>query len=219
MTFSLIGRCARTGQIGCAVTTSNIAVGTRVPFARAGVGAVLTQHRTDPRLGPRGLDLLESGCSADETLHALIASTGSSEWRQLAVMDKAGRTAAHSGARVKPCLGEVHGRDCIVIGNILANDAVLPAMAEAFAAAPEQLLAARLVHTLEAGLAAGGEHGAVRSAALIVVADQSFPLVDLRVDAADQPIAALAALWKEYLPWADEFVIRAIDPDRAKGGS
>jgi uncharacterized Ntn-hydrolase superfamily protein len=219
MTFSLIGRCLRTGQIGCAVSTSNVSVGSRVPFARAGAGAVLTQNRTDPRLGPRGLDLLASGCSAQETLHALTASTGSSDWRQLAVMDTAGRTAAYTGARVKPHLGEVPGRDCIVIGNILANDRVLPAMANGFAAAPETPLAARLVHALEAGLAAGGEHSAVRSAALIVVADQSFPLVDLRVDAADQPIAALAALWKEYMPWADEFVIRAIDPDRAKGGS
>jgi uncharacterized Ntn-hydrolase superfamily protein len=219
MTFSLIGRCARTWQIGCAVSTSNLAVGTRVPFARAGVGAVLTQNRTDPRLGPRGLDLLQSGCTSDETLRALIASTGSSDWRQLAVMDAAGRTAAHSGAHVKPHRGELAGHDCIVLGNILANDRVLPAMAAGFAASPDDLLAARLVRALEAGLAAGGEHEAVRSAALLVVADQSFPLVDLRVDAADQPIAALAALWQEYRPWADEFVLRAIDPDRAKGGS
>jgi uncharacterized Ntn-hydrolase superfamily protein len=219
VTFSLIGRCARTGQIGCAVSTSNIAVGTRVPFARAGAGAVLTQNRTDPRLGPRGLDLLASGCSADETLRALIASTGARDWRQLAVMDAAGRTAAHTGALVKPHLGDVQGRDCIVIGNILANDQVLPAMAAAFAAAPDDVLAARLVGALAAGLAAGGEHQPVRSAALLVVADQSFPLVDLRVDAADRPIAALAALWQEYAPWAAEFVLRAIDPDRAKGGS
>jgi uncharacterized Ntn-hydrolase superfamily protein len=219
MTFSLIGRCTRTGQIGCAVSTSNIAVGTRVPFARAGAGAVLTQNRTDPRLGPRGLDLLASGCSAEETLRALIASTGSSDWRQLAVMDAAGRTAAHTGAHVKPHLGELPGRDCIVIGNILANDRVLPAMAAAFAASQADMLAARLVQALAAGLAAGGEPQPVRSAALIVVAEQSFPLVDLRIDASDQPIAALAALWQEYRPWADEFVIRAIDPDRAKGGS
>ena len=219
MTFSLIGRCARTGQIGCAVSTSNIAVGTRVPFARAGAGAVLTQNRTDPRLGPRGLDLLASGCSAEETLRALIASTGARDWRQLAVMDAAGRTAAHTGTHVKPHLGDVQARDCVVLGNILANDAVLPAMAAAFTASPEDALAARLVGALEAGLAAGGEHQPVRSAALVVVADQSFPLVDLRVDAADRPIAALAALWREYAPWADEFVLRAIDPDRAKGGS
>ena len=75
MTFSLIARCPRTGQIGAAVTTSSIAVATRVPFCAAGIGAVLTQHRTDPRLGPRGLKLLRSGCSAAETVAALVAST------------------------------------------------------------------------------------------------------------------------------------------------
>lgn len=219
MTFSLIGRCARSGQIGCAVSTSNIAVGTRVPFARARVGAMLTQHRTDPRLGPRGLDLLASGCSAEETLAALIGSTPHIAWRQLAVMDASGRTAAHAGAHVKPHLGASHGRDCVAIGNILANDRVLPAMAERFAAAPASPLAARLIGALAAGLEAGGEHGPVRSAAVLVVAEQSFPLVDLRVDAVDQPIAALAALWQEYIPWVDEFVIRAVDPDRAQGAS
>ena len=215
MTFSLIGRCARTGQIGCAVSTSNISVGSRVPFARAGAGAVLTQNRTDPRLGPRGLDLLASGCTAEEALAALVASTPHIGWRQLAVMDTAGRTAAHTGTRVKPHLGAQHGRDCVVIGNILANDRVIPAMAAAFEAEPETALAGRLVGALAAGLAAGGEHAPVRSAALLVVATESFPLVDLRVDAADQPIAALAALWREYEPWSAAFVQRAVDPDRA----
>jgi uncharacterized Ntn-hydrolase superfamily protein len=219
MTFSLIGRCARTGHLGCAVSTSNIAVGTRVPFARAKVGAVLTQHRTDPRLGPRGLDLLQSGCTAQEALDGLVASTVHIGWRQLAVMDWSGRTASYSGKHVKPHLGEVHGRGCVAIGNILANDRVLPAIADAFAATPQQKLAPRLIAALQAGLDAGGEHGPVRSAAVYVVAEESFPLVDLRADAADQPIAALKALWDEYEEWTDEFVIRAVDPDRAKGGS
>ena len=75
MTYSLIGLCPRTGQIGAAVATSSIAVGSRVPFCEAGVGAVLTQHRTDSRLGPRGLALLRSGCTAAETVAALVAST------------------------------------------------------------------------------------------------------------------------------------------------
>jgi len=75
MTFSLIGRCPRTGQIGAAVATSSIAVGARVAYCAAGVGAVLTQHRTDPRLGPRGIDLLRSGCSAQQTADALVASS------------------------------------------------------------------------------------------------------------------------------------------------
>ena len=219
MTFSIIGRCERTGQFGAAVATSNIAVGTRVPFARAGVGAILTQHRTDPRLGPRGLDLLSSGCTAEEALAALIASTRHADWRQLAVIDAAGRTAAYSGKHVKPHLGEVQGPDCVAAGNILANDRVVPAMTAAFEADTRKRLADRLLLALEAGLDAGGEHGPVRSAALLVVHQETFPLVDLRVDATELPIAGLRALWEEYVPWVDEFVVRAIDPDRARGGS
>lgn len=217
MTFSILGRCARTAEIGAAVSTSNIAVGTRVPFARAGVGGILTQHRTDPRLGPRGLDLMQSGCAAREALDALVASTPHIAWRQLAAIDAAGRTAWYSGRLVKPHRGEANGRDCVAIGNILANERVAAAMVAAFEAAPEERLAERLLRALEAGLAAGGEHGPVRSAALLTVHRQSFPLVDLRVDASDTPIAALRSLWGEYIPWLEEFVVRAVEPDGAKG--
>jgi uncharacterized Ntn-hydrolase superfamily protein len=213
MTFSLIGRCTRTGQFGAAATTSNLAVGARVPFAEAGVGAVLTQHRTDPRLGPRGLALLRSGCSAEETIAALVASTPDHGWRQLAAIDRAGRTAHFHGARVKPASGAAHAEGCVAIGNILASDRVPAAMAEAFAAAPDAPLAARLLRGLEAGLAAGGEHGPVLSASLLVVDREAFPLVDLRIDWAEQPIARLRALWEAYAPLAEDFVRRAVAPD------
>jgi uncharacterized Ntn-hydrolase superfamily protein len=219
MTFSLIGRCARTGQFGAAVSTSNIAVGSRVPFCAAGVGAVLTQHRTDPRLGPRGIALLRSGCTAQETVEALVASTADHAWRQLAAIDTAGRTAHFHGAKVKPAFGAGHAPDCIAIGNILANDRVPQAMADAFGADPSALLAERLLSGLEAGLAAGGEHGPVFSAVLLVVHCESFPLVDLRVDNGADPVPRLRALWEEYQPWMDEFVIRAVEPDRAQGSS
>src|ERR1700744_6806071 len=111
MTFSIIGRCARTGQIGVAVASPSIAIGARVAYCAAGVGAVLTQHRTDPRLGPRGLELLRSGCTAQETLDALVASTPNARWRQLAVMDAAGNTAAYSGSRTKPEMSEAPAQD------------------------------------------------------------------------------------------------------------
>ena len=94
MTFSIVGRCPTTGQFGAVTATSNIAVGARVVHCAAGTGGVLTQHRTDPRLGPRGLDLLRSGCTARETVDALVASTPHAQWRQIAVLDAAGRSAA-----------------------------------------------------------------------------------------------------------------------------
>jgi uncharacterized Ntn-hydrolase superfamily protein len=217
MTYSLLGRCARTGQFGAAVTTSSIAVGARVPHVAPGIGGILTQHRTDPRLGPRGLDLLRSGCSAEETLAALVASTPDHKWRQLACIDAQGRTAHFHGAAVKPALNAAHGPDCVAIGNILANDRVPAAMAAAFVACADQPLAERLVRAMEAGEAAGGEGRPVVSAALLVTERQVFPLVDLRVDLAPDAIIALRALWETYAPSVEEYVTRAIDPDAAPG--
>jgi uncharacterized Ntn-hydrolase superfamily protein len=215
MTFSLIARCPRTGQIGAAVTTSSIAVATRVPFCAAGVGAVLTQHRTDPRLGPRGLELLRSGCSAAETVAALVASTPHEGWRQLAVLDAMGGTAHHHGARVKLERGVAHGAGVVAIGNILASDQVPAAMLAGFLAAPDAPLAERLLLGLEAGEAAGGEHGDVTSASLMVVWREAFPYVDLRIDLSPAPLPALRALWQAYAPLADGFVRRALEPDDA----
>jgi uncharacterized Ntn-hydrolase superfamily protein len=219
MTYSLIGRCARTGQFGCAVATSSLSVGSRVPHAAPGIGAVLTQHRTDPRLGPRGLDLLRQGCSAQETLDALVASTPHHAWRQLAVMDRHGRTAQFDGAKVKPARAAVHAEDCIAMGNILANQQVPTAMADAFARSAAEPLAERLVRAMEAGEAAGGEGKAVISSVLLVVEREVFPLVDLRVDDAPEAISALRTLWDRYRPMVELFVTRAVDPDAAPGST
>jgi uncharacterized Ntn-hydrolase superfamily protein len=215
MTFSLIGRCARTGQFGAAATTSSLAVGARVHAVAPGVGAVLTQHRTDPRLGPRGIGLLRSGCTAEETIAALVASTPDHQWRQLAAIDAAGRTAHFHGARVKPEHGAAHGADVVAIGNILSSSLVPDAMAAAFAASPDLPLAERLLRGLEAGEEAGGEHGEVRSASLLVYGEHDFALVDLRADGHAKPIPALRALWEEYAPLVDAYVVRVIDPDNA----
>jgi uncharacterized Ntn-hydrolase superfamily protein len=215
VTFSLIGRCARTGMFGAVVTTSSIAVGSRCPFARAGVGAALTQHRTDPRLGPLALDLLERGFTAQETMDAIVAATPHRDWRQLAVIDAQGRTAAFSGARVKPERGEAHGRDCVALGNIVRSAAVPVAMVRAFEAEPSAPLASRLIAALQAG-DESGEFKPLVSAALLVVDRQSFPYVDLRVDQDGSPITILARLWQEYAPMADPYVARAVDPDAAE---
>ncbi|MCG8543779.1 MAG: DUF1028 domain-containing protein, partial [Alphaproteobacteria bacterium] len=93
MTFSLVSMCRRTGMFGAAVTTSNMNVGTRCPYAKAGVGAVLTQHRTDNRLGPEGLALLADGVKAPAVIDALAADNPTIGWRQLAVVDRDGDTA------------------------------------------------------------------------------------------------------------------------------
>lgn len=199
-------------MLGVAVTTSSIAVGSRCGFARAGVGAVLTQHRTDPRLGPVGIALLEAGNNAEATVRELAASTPERDWRQLAAIDAGGGTAFFHGAHIRSIHAGVQAKDCVAIGNILADAGVPAAMAAAFTRDPAAPLAERLVRGLEAGLAAGGERGPVRSASLLVVHQHSFPYVDLRVDEAGAPIAALRALWMAYAPQADDYVTRAVDP-------
>jgi uncharacterized Ntn-hydrolase superfamily protein len=217
MTFSLLGRCARTGQLGVAVTTSDIAVGARVPFAIARVGVAVTQHRTDPRLGPRALALLGSGCSPQEAIDATAASTPDRGWRQVAVLDAAGAAAAFTGDGVWPVGGAWFAPDAVAVGNMLVSDGVGPAIVQRFAAASGRPLADRLLAGLRAGLEAGGETGVLRSAALLVVERESFPLVDLRVDDAADPLTALDALWRAYAPWTGDFVRRALDPDGATG--
>jgi uncharacterized Ntn-hydrolase superfamily protein len=212
MTFSLVARCARTGMFGAAVTTSSIAVGSRCPFATAGIGAALTQHMTDPRLGPLMLERLRGGAAAQHALDAAVASTPGPEWRQLAVIDSEGRTAAYSGARVRGARAEAHGRDCVAIANIVRSEAIPAAMAKAFEAAPDAPLAARLIGALEAGHAAGGEPKPLVSACVIVVHRETFPYVDLRVDSDADPIRALRRLWDDYAPAADLYVARAVAP-------
>ena len=214
MTFSLAGRCARTGMLGGVITTSSPAVGSRCLFARPKTGVVLSQNRTDPRLGPRGIALLTDGCSPADTIGALVASTPDAGWRQLAALDHAGASAHFSGRHILSKHDGVSGPDCVSIGNILRDAGVPAAMVAAFTAAADLALPERLLTALEAGHAAGGEERQLRSAALLIVDTQSFPYADLRVDASDDPLTALRALWEEYAPMAEEYVTRAIDPDR-----
>jgi uncharacterized Ntn-hydrolase superfamily protein len=215
MTFSIAGRCARTGMLGAVVTTSSMAVGSRCAYARPRIGAVLTQHRTDPRLGPKMLDGLQSGAAPDAVLAALEAGDPNLRWRQLAAIAADGKAAFFNGSRITSIAKGRVGRDCVAIGNILRTVDVVDAMVESFEANEAETLAERLVRAIEAGLAAGGELRQVKSAGLLVVHRESFPYVDLRVDLSAQPLTELRFLWELYRPEAETYVVRAVDPDKA----
>ncbi|MBS0525073.1 MAG: DUF1028 domain-containing protein [Proteobacteria bacterium] len=214
MTFSIAGRCARTGMLGTVVTTSSMAVGGRCAYARAGVGAVLTQHRTDPRLGPKMLEGLHRE-APEAVLRALEAADPNLGWRQLAAIAADGKAAFFNGSMITSIAKGRVGRDCVAIGNILRTPSVIDAMVESFEANEAETLAERLVRAIEAGLAAGGELKQVKSAGLLVVHRESFPYVDLRVDLASQPLTELRFLWELYRPEAETYVVRAVDPDKA----
>lgn len=213
MTFSLAARCKRTGMFGVAITTASVAVGARCPFVRGKVGAVLTQNRTDPRLGPRGLDLLEKGLSAQETIDELVRTAHVIGWRQLAVVDKEGRTAHYSGKSIVSKHGGYEGPECVSIGNLLVSTELPKRMVEGFGRRPDAHLADRLLDSLVAGLEAGGETSPVRSAALLIAHEFDFPETNLRVDDHDDPVGELKRLWKVYEPQLDHFVLRVNDPN------
>ena len=213
MTFSLVGMCRRTGMFGAAVTTSNMNVGTRCPYAKAGIGAILTQHRTDNRLGPKGLALLEKGKTSSEVIDCLAADNPTIGWRQLAVIDQIGNTAFYHGDRIASTHAAAQGESSCAIGNIIRTEAVPQAMIDAFEEVSSLHLAERLVRGLEAGLDAGGELKQIKSAALLVVHEHEFPLVDLRVEFDRAPIIELRFLWEAYMPQMEKFVTQVTDPD------
>ncbi|MBY0319084.1 MAG: DUF1028 domain-containing protein [Reyranella sp.] len=219
MTFSIAGRCARTGMLGCVVTTSSMAVGSRCAWAEADVGAVLTQHRTNPRLGPRILARLRDGTSPQAAIEELERSEPNLGWRQLAVVGADGTGAVFNGGRITSILKAKVGRDCAAAGNILRNTDVVDAMVASFEGGEDQPLAERLMRAIEAGDAAGGEPKQLKSAALLVVHRDSFPFVDLRVDLSAQPLVELRFLWELYQPAAETYVVRAVDPDKAPGAA
>ncbi len=216
MTFSISARCSRTGMFGIAVSSSSVCVAARCGvWARAGAGVVATQNITDPRLGALGLDLLAEGYSAKAVVDELVKANAYSEHRQLAVVDQDGRTAHFSGAKTLGAHHVVAGEGCVAAGNLLASEAVPETMVEAFLAAADEHLAERLLRALEAGLAAGGEEGDVRSAGLYVVDRHVFPIADLRVDWHEEPISELRRVWRIYEPQMADYLTRAIDPAAA----
>ena len=215
MTFSLVARCAETGMFGVAISSSSPAVAARCAYARAGVGAVASQNITDPRLGPMGLDLMQSGMSADQAIAEIRAKADFIEYRQVLVVDAQGRSAIHSGPNALGIWAEASGTNVASGGNLLANPGIPQAIVDGFLAAKGHL-GDRLIAAMRAGVAAGGEAGPVHSAGMRLVDKVDWPVADLRVDWTDDcPIEGIARLWELYKPQLAAYVQRALDPRAA----
>ncbi len=213
MTLSLVGRCARTGHFGAVVASSAMAVAARSIRVRAGVGAVASQNATDPRLAIRALELLESGHGAQRTLDELVRTTRHIEWRQLGLVDTAGRAAAFTGERAFGIHAAATADDAVVCGNRLADASVARRMLERFLETSGEL-AERLLSALMAGRDAGGEAQPLHSAGLLVSGRASWPVTDLRIDwSDDDPVADLVRLWERWAPQRKRHVLRALDPE------
>ena len=217
MTFSLTARCPDTGMFGMVISSSSPAVAARCVHLRARAGAIGSQNITDPALGQIGLDLLARGLGAREVCDALVASTPFIAYRQLTLVDASGHVASYSGSNTLGVHAVHSGEGVIAAGNLLSNDQVPAAMVRSYQDNAGKAFAARLLAALQAGLDQGGEAGPVRSAGLSIVRDVSWPIVDLRVDWSDRPIASLAEVWAVYEPQVEDYVRRARNPSAAPG--
>jgi uncharacterized Ntn-hydrolase superfamily protein len=195
-TFSIVAFDPETDSLGVAVQSKFLAVGSVVPWARAGVGAVATQAMANYNYGPHGLDLMSEGNSAEQTVQALTSADEDREHRQVGIVDALGRTSTFTGSECFDWAGGVTGEHYAAQGNILVGRETVEAMASTYEQTDGDL-AARLLSALDAGQGAGGDSRGKQSAALLVVREgggyggDNDRVVDLRVDDHPEPIREL----------------------------
>ena len=198
-TFSIVARDPATDELGIAVQSRAFRAGAIVSYAKAGVGAIATQAAANQTYGPRGLELLELGLSPDEVVAHLTGADPGRDRRQLAVIDARGRVRAYTGSGTSAWAGHIEGENFSAQGNILAGEAVVQAMAEAFESATGPL-ALRLMDALDAGEAAGGDARGKQAGGVLVVRPigdsgrTTDRWVDVRVDDHAEPFRELRRL-------------------------
>src|SRR5690349_19602462 len=213
MTWSIVARDA-SGALGVAVSSRAFAVGAHCPHARSGVGALSTQALVNPHYGPRGLSLLERNVASERVVEALISADEGREHRQVHLVDRNGRTAAHTGAACIDWCGHRAGEGFSGAGNMLAGPAVLERSAAEFDRRRDLPFALRLMDALAAGESAGGDKRGKQAAALLVYTSEEYPFLDLRVDDHPDPLAELRRLYQVSLERYQPFV--ACLPSRAR---
>jgi len=200
-TYSIAACDLERGQWGVGVQSKFLAVGSVVPWAEPGVGAVATQALANPRYGPDGLTLLRDGLSADETVAALVEADDGRDDRQVGVVDAQGRAATYTGAACLDWAGGKTGAGYAAQGNILVSEETVAGLVEGFEASAGRPLAERLLEALDAAQLAGGDRRGQQAAALLVVqkdggyGGMDDVLVDLRVDDHAEPVAELERLY------------------------
>lgn len=198
MTFSIVARCPRTGQVGVGALTAMVGVGKLVSHAWAGVGAVGSQATMNPYYGFDGLRLMADGVPAPEALRRVVEADPARSLRQCGMVDAEGGADAWTGEGTEDWSGHLVGDGWAVQGNRLVGPETLEATAGEFLAHPERELAERLLLALEAGEATGADRKGEQSGVIYVMDTEEYPLWDVRIDHADDPAAALRALVDEF---------------------
>lgn len=194
-TFSIVARCQETGKLGVAISTARPAVGSLAIYAKANVGVIATQAAVNPYFGTNGLAYLEEGLSAEEVMDKVKSEDAEYEKRQLAIVDSKGRTAGYTGTDTVSWAGHYFGDQFVVAGNMLVGEAVVEAMAETYEENEGIYFPERLLAALRAGQDAGGDKRGKQSAALKVVSDVPYPVVDLRSDEHEDPVTELERIY------------------------
>jgi uncharacterized Ntn-hydrolase superfamily protein len=221
MTYTLLARCPRTGALGIGLATYSLAVGSKCPAVATNIGVMTTQAFVNPTLKALGLRLLRLGHPAAQVLDLLRGSDPDFEYRQVALIDRRGDVACHTGSKTRGWAGHRAGDGFAALGNVLRGEAVLAAMWAAFAAGTADDLAERLMRALEAGRAAGGQQGLAgplpeRSAHLLVhEAEEEHPLIDLRVDSHSDAVGEMRRVLDEFRPYVPFYRRRWKEPARA----
>jgi uncharacterized Ntn-hydrolase superfamily protein len=197
MTFSITARCERTGMLGVAVSTARPAVGSLVPYVKTGIGAIATQATVNPFYGLDGIKLLAEGKLPSEVLEQLLASDPDQERRQCAIVDKYGNATGFTGKDTVPWQGHKIGFQFVVAGNMLTGPETIDAMFETYQALKNESLPERLLAALASGQEAGGDKRGKQSAALYVVDQEEYPLVDVRADEHHEPVQELIRIYKQ----------------------
>jgi uncharacterized Ntn-hydrolase superfamily protein len=213
MTWSIVARDA-SGAFGVAVASRFFAVGALCPHARSGAGALSTQALVNPMYARPGLDLLSEGIPAGEVVRVLTSGDEGREMRQLHVVDREGRTAAHTGRACIDWCGHRSGTHYSVAGNMLAGPQVIADTCEAYEKSAHLPFPERLLAALSAGDAAGGDKRGKQAAALLVYTSEDYPFLDLRVDDHAEPIAELRRLYETSLDRFQPFL--SCVPSRAR---
>jgi uncharacterized Ntn-hydrolase superfamily protein len=205
MTFTLVAYCEKTGQVGLGGSTYSPAIGRGMSIGVPGKGVVIVQAAPAADVLVRGGKLLEIGRDAGWILNALASSDPDVERRQLAVVDCRGGVAVRTGTSNPAWAGHVTGKGYVAAGNVLVGAKVVEAMAQAFEASASEVLAERLMRAVEAGRDAGGQPEGQTSSMLRVYGKAPMPVVDLRIDAAVEPVGELRRLYDWYRPLDDYY--------------